>query len=139
MSNCTAFDSFCPQATKSVTDSRRRSTEDQTRADNIKIIVCQELFRQYLIEPNRSNATLVGGRWNQNCAIATQRKIDEGVWLAWSLNFSYILFSIVESISQRCFYFSSTQRPRGGGGGKIITSCCQNFPPNSVNYSIFLL
>ena len=44
-----------------MTDSRRRRTEDQTRADNIKIIVCQELFRQYLIEPNRSNATLVGG------------------------------------------------------------------------------
>ena len=44
-----------------MTDSRRRRTEDQTRADNIKIILCQELFRQYLIEPNRSNATLVGG------------------------------------------------------------------------------
>ena len=112
-----------------MTDSRRRRTEDQTRADNIKIIVCQELFRQYLIEPNRSNATLVRGRWNQNCAIATQRKIDEGVWLAWSLKLLiYSLFYRGKYFTTLLLLFLHT-KTKGRGRRENNNKLLPKFPP----------
>ena len=70
-----------------------------------------------------------GGRWNQNCAIATQRKIDEGVWLAWSLKLLiYSLFYRGKYFTTLLLLFLHT-KTKGRGRRENNNKLLPKFPP----------
>ena len=71
----------------------------------------------------------LGGRWNQNCAIATQRKIDEGVWLAWSLKLLiYSLFYRGKYFTVLLLLFLHT-KTKGRGRRENNNKLLPKFPP----------